>query len=152
MPMPRGKRAGSKPQRSITTLVASSDRHRPSVRRRNPGHRHHRQSHAQKVPGLQDPFPGDPQRAWQRRANPVRIALLHLVLESRVRLALKAKLEKLTKTDRRTLSAYVEKLLEDHVKSGPQVGSSTETGGAKKRRLGRLRIIQIKGSSHPVQQ
>jgi 4'-phosphopantetheinyl transferase len=25
----------------------------------------------------------DPQRAWQRRANPVRIALLHLVLESR---------------------------------------------------------------------
>ena len=25
--------------------------------------------------GLQDPFPGDPQRAWQRRANPVRIDL-----------------------------------------------------------------------------
>src|SRR5271169_3088595 len=44
---------------------------------------HHRQSHAQKMPGLQDPFPGDPQRAWQRRANPVRIVLLHLVLESR---------------------------------------------------------------------
>ena len=38
---------------------------------------------AQKMPGLQDPFPGDPQRAWQRRANPVRIALLNLVLESR---------------------------------------------------------------------
>ena len=77
------KGRGRKRQRSITTLVASSDRHRPSVRRRNSGHRHHRQSHAQKVPGLQDPFPGDPQRAWQRRANPVRIALLHLVLESR---------------------------------------------------------------------
>ena len=42
------------------------------------GHRHHRQSHAQKMPGLQDPFPGDPQRAWQRRANPVRIDPLHL--------------------------------------------------------------------------
>ena len=34
MPMPRGTRAGSKTPRSITTLVASSDRHRPSVRRR----------------------------------------------------------------------------------------------------------------------
>ena len=33
----------------------------------------------------------------------------------RVRPALKAKLEKLAKKDRRTLSAYVEKLLEDHV-------------------------------------
>ena len=34
----------------------------------------------------------------------------------RVRPTLKAKLEKLAKEDRRTLSAYVEKLLEDHVK------------------------------------
>jgi len=33
----------------------------------------------------------------------------------RVRPALKAKFEKLAKEDRRTLSAYVEKLLEDHV-------------------------------------
>ena len=40
----------------------------------------------------------------------------------RVRPALKAKLEKLAKEDRRTLSAYVEKLLEDHIKSGSQVG------------------------------
>ena len=40
----------------------------------------------------------------------------------RVRPALKAKLEKLAKEDRRTLSAYIEKLLEDHVKSGSQVG------------------------------
>ena len=32
-----------------------------------------------------------------------------------VRPSLKAKLEKLAKHDRRTLSAYVEKLLEDHV-------------------------------------
>jgi hypothetical protein len=43
----------------------------------------HRQSRAQKMPGLQDPFPSDPQRAWQRRrANPVRL-VLQLVLESR---------------------------------------------------------------------
>jgi hypothetical protein len=40
----------------------------------------------------------------------------------RVRPALKAKLEKLAKKDRRTLSAYVEKLLEYHVKSAFQVG------------------------------
>ena len=43
----------AKCQRPITTLVASSDRHRQSVRPGNPGHRHHRQSHAQKMPGLQ---------------------------------------------------------------------------------------------------
>jgi hypothetical protein len=36
-------------------------------------------------------------------------------LNLRVRPALKAKLEKLAKEDRRTLSAYVEKLLEDHI-------------------------------------
>jgi hypothetical protein len=35
----------------------------------------------------------------------------------RIRPVLKAKLEKLAKKDRRTLSAYVEKLLEDYVKS-----------------------------------
>jgi hypothetical protein len=35
----------------------------------------------------------------------------------RVRPVLKAKLEKLAKDDRRTLSAYVENLLEDHVRS-----------------------------------
>ena len=40
-----------------------------------------------------------------------RIAHINL----RVRPSLKAKLEKLAKQDRRTLSAYVEKLLEDHV-------------------------------------
>jgi hypothetical protein len=40
-----------------------------------------------------------------------RIAQLNL----RVRPSLKAKLEKLAKQDRRTLSAYVEMLLEDHV-------------------------------------
>ena len=43
-------------------------------------------------------------------------------MNSSVRPVLKAKLEKLAKEDRRTLSAYVEKLLEDHVKSGSQVG------------------------------
>ena len=36
-------------------------------------------------------------------------------LNLRVRPALKAKLEKLAKEDRRTLSAYVEKFLEDHI-------------------------------------
>jgi hypothetical protein len=36
-------------------------------------------------------------------------------LNLRVRPTLKAQLEKLAKEDRRTLSAYVEKLLEDHV-------------------------------------
>jgi hypothetical protein len=40
-----------------------------------------------------------------------RIAQINL----RVRPSLKAKLEKFAKQDRRTLSAYVEKLLEDHV-------------------------------------
>ena len=43
-------------------------------------------------------------------------------LNVRVRPALKAKLEKLAKEDRRTLSAYVEKLLEDHVNNTPHVG------------------------------
>jgi hypothetical protein len=41
----------------------------------------------------------------------------------RVRPALKAQLEKLAKKDRRTLSAYIEKLLEDHVKSVSQMAS-----------------------------
>ena len=39
----------------------------------------------------------------------------------RVRPTLKAKLEKLAKEDRRTLSAYIEKLLEDHVKSTSEI-------------------------------
>jgi hypothetical protein len=34
------------------------------------------------MPWLQDPFSGNPQRAWQRRANPVCIALLHFAPES----------------------------------------------------------------------
>ena len=40
----------------------------------------------------------------------------------RVRPTRKAKLEKLAKEGRRTLSAYVEKLLEEHVKGTFQVG------------------------------
>jgi len=39
----------------------------------------------------------------------------------RVRPTLKAQLEKLAKKDRRTLSAYIETLLEDHVKSVSQI-------------------------------
>ena len=46
----------------------------------------------------------------------------------RVRPALKAKLEKLAKEDRRTLSAYVEKLLEDYV---DQLGVEREPRRAK---------------------
>ena len=42
-------------------------------------------------------------------------------LNLRVRPTLKAKLEQLAKQDRRTLSAYVEKLLEDHVKGVERV-------------------------------
>jgi hypothetical protein len=42
-------------------------------------------------------------------------------LNLRVRPALKAKLEKLAKEDRRTLSAYFENLLEDHVRSASLV-------------------------------
>ena len=39
----------------------------------------------------------------------------------RVRPTLKAKLEKLAEQDRRTLSSYVEMILEDHVKSTSRV-------------------------------
>ena len=46
-----------------------------------------------------------------RPPHMARIAQINL----RARPSLKAKLEKLAKHDRRTLSAYVEKLLEDHV-------------------------------------
>ena len=49
----------------------------------------------------------------------------------RVRPVLKAKLEKLAKEDRRTLSAYVEKLLEDYVKSASQVGPEQDRPRAK---------------------
>jgi hypothetical protein len=37
-----------------------------------------------KCPGYKTPFPGDPEGAWQKSANPLRIALLHLVLEFRL--------------------------------------------------------------------
>jgi hypothetical protein len=39
-----------------------------------------------------------------------------------VKPTLKAKLAKLAKEDQRTLSAYVEKLLEDHTRSVSQIG------------------------------
>jgi predicted DNA-binding protein len=42
-------------------------------------------------------------------------------LNLRVRPVLKAKLEKLAKQDRRTVSAYVEKVLEDHVEGVAQL-------------------------------
>ena len=37
------------------------------------------------MPRFQDAIPGNPQRAWQRRANPVFIDPLHLAPESSVR-------------------------------------------------------------------
>ena len=40
-------------------------------------------------------------------------------LNLRIKPALKAKLDKLAKQERRTLSAYVEKILDDHVKGAP---------------------------------
>ena len=51
------------------------------------------------------------QRDQLKPAHMARIAQINL----RARPSLKDKLEKLAKQDRRTLSAYVEKLLEDHV-------------------------------------
>src|SRR3981081_1014103 len=65
-------------------MAAASNRYRQSVRRRNPGHRPHCQSHAEKMPRFQDAIPGDTQRAWQRRANPVLIDPLHLAPESTI--------------------------------------------------------------------
>ena len=52
-------------------------------------------------------------------------------LNLRVRPALMATLERLAKEDRRTLSAYVEKLLEDYVKSVSQVGPEQDRPRAK---------------------
>src|SRR5437660_7927635 len=63
-------------------MAAAANRDRQSVRRRNPGHRPHWQSHAEKIPRVQDAIPGNPQRAWQRRANPVLINPLHLAPQS----------------------------------------------------------------------
>ena len=53
-------------------------------------------------------------------------------LNLRVRPALKAKLEKLAKEDRRTLSAYVEKLLDDHVRSASEVEQRRRVKGRAK--------------------
>jgi len=50
----------------------------------------------------------------------------------RVRPTLKARLEKLAREDRRTLSAYVKKLLEDHVRTASQL--DVEHLGKAKRR------------------
>src|SRR3977135_4303941 len=63
-------------------MAAASNRYRTSIRRRNPGQRPPCQAHAEKMPRFQDAIPGDTQRAWQRRANPVLIDPLHLAPES----------------------------------------------------------------------
>ena len=62
-----------------------------------------------------------------------RIAQINL----RVRPSLKAKLEKLAKQDRRTLSGYVEMLLEDHVTA------------QERRRAKRSTIIRTTAHSSP---
>jgi len=54
-------------------------------------------------------------------------------LNLRVKPALKAQLERLAKEDRRTLSAYVEKLLEDHVESASQVHVKQQKQGKQRR-------------------
>ena len=54
-------------------------------------------------------------------------------LNLRVKPALKAQLERLAKEDRRTLSAYVEKLLEDHVEGASQVHVKQKKQGKQRR-------------------
>jgi len=64
----------------------------------------------------------------------------------RVRPTRKAKLEKLAKEGRRTLSAYVEKLLEEHVKGTFQVGVEDQHQ-AKHRSAVRSAIVNpVRGS------
>ena len=86
-PTRRGRRAASK---TPTADYAAGCRVRstltkcPTTKSRT---HPHRQSHAEKMPRFQDPIPGDPQRAWQRRANPVFIDPLHLAPESTLAMA-----------------------------------------------------------------
>src|ERR1700730_14108512 len=83
MLMPLGRRAESQtPMAACGALAAASHRFRSPVRRGNPGHRHNRQSHAEKMSRLQDALPGDPQRAWQRRPNPLLLNPLRFAPES----------------------------------------------------------------------
>ena len=57
----------------------------------------------------------------------------HAQLNLRVKPALKAQLERLAKEDRRTLSAYVEKLLEDHLEGASQVHVKQQKQGKQRR-------------------
>jgi mRNA-degrading endonuclease RelE of RelBE toxin-antitoxin system len=57
-------------------------------------------------------------------------------LNLRVRPTLKAQLEKLAKEDRRTLSAYIEKLLEDHVEGASQVSAKRQQKAKQGRAVG----------------
>src|ERR1700730_17292861 len=83
MLMPLGRRAESQtPMAACGALAAASHRFRSTVRRGNPGHRHNRQSNAEKMSRLQDALPGDPQRAWQRRPNPLLLNPLRFAPES----------------------------------------------------------------------
>jgi hypothetical protein len=58
-------------------------------------------------------------------------------LSLRIRTVLKAKLEKLAKQDRRTLSAYVEKVLDEHVNSASFAEGASRTS-ASPQSLGKI--------------
>src|SRR6476660_9695826 len=76
MPMPRGKRAGSKTPTvdyDAGCLVRSTSTKCPTKKFRTSS-----------SPPISRPESAWASRAWQRCANPVRIALLHLVPESRI--------------------------------------------------------------------
>ena len=60
----------------------------------------------------------------------------------RVRPALKAKLEKLAKEDRRSFSSYVKMVLEDHVKARQASSKGVERNRPKLIRRGDLRAQQ----------
>ena len=58
----------------------------------------------------------------------------------RVRPTLKAQLEKLAKKDRRTLSAYIEKLLEDHVNNTHYIGVDYRKQGKQRNAVQRFTL------------
>src|ERR1700730_2320997 len=109
MLMPLGRRAESQtPMAACGALAAASHRFRSPVRRGNPGHRHTRQSPAEKMSRLQDALPGDPPRAWQRRPNPLLLnPLLGQAVEAEVAAWLSTHTDKLTDDGRRRLVRHV---------------------------------------------
>jgi len=66
-----GKRGSGKRQRAHSTLAPPKNQSRRADRRRNPGHRHVYQPHAEKMPWLQIARRGFPKRAWKKHQNPL---------------------------------------------------------------------------------